>query len=326
MARSDLKIVFMGTPDFAVAPLQALYDAGYTIAAVVTVADKPAGRGRHLQQSAVKQWAVTHELPVLQPVKLRDEQFLGELASFGAHLFVVVAFRMLPAVVWQMPPLGTFNLHASLLPMYRGAAPINHAIINGEQVSGVTTFLLDEQLDTGRILFQEPMDIGPDETAGELHDRMMAVGSSLVVKTCDAMLEKTVIPQPQSSIPDGCLKEAPKIFKDDCRIDWSLPVEVIRNRIRGLSPYPAAFTDLISSDTNEQLTLKIFRARAADRPLKEPGSIETDGRTYLAFACADGWLMVDEVHLSGRKKMKTDDFLRGFNPAGGWLTDKFANR
>lgn len=311
MKRSDLRIVYMGTPEFAVAPLDALSKAGFVIGAVVTVADKPAGRGRQLRHSPVKEWAMSNDVPVLQPVSLKNEVFLKDLAAINADLFVVVAFRMLPAVVWKMPRLGTFNLHASLLPMYRGAAPINHAVMNGEKLSGITTFLLDEQLDTGSILFQELMPVEQNETAGDLHDRMMIAGAKLVVKTCDALASGNITPIAQTLLPVTDLKEAPKIFKDDCRIDWNREGEQIRNQIRGLSPYPAAFTDLLLPG-GQQGSLKIFMVRFESGKVSKTGDINTDGKTCLAFSCADGWIFADEVQLSGRKRMKITDFLRGF--------------
>ncbi|PKP23684.1 MAG: methionyl-tRNA formyltransferase [Bacteroidetes bacterium HGW-Bacteroidetes-22] len=311
MKRSDLRIVYMGTPEFAVAPLDALSKAGFVISAVVTVADKPAGRGRQLQYSPVKEWAISKNVPFLQPVSLKNEVFLKDLAAIDADLFVVVAFRMLPAVVWKMPRLGTFNLHASLLPMYRGAAPINHAVMNGEKFSGITTFLLDEQLDTGRILFQESMPVGQNETAGDLHDRMMIAGAEMVIKTCDALASGNITPIAQKYLPGSDLKEAPKIFKEDCRIDWNRKGELIRNQIRGLSPYPAAFTDLLLPG-EQQASLKIFMAHFESGNIDKTGDIHTDGKTCLAFSCADGWIFADEVQLSGRKRMKIADFLRGF--------------
>lgn len=317
MEREELKIVFMGTPEFAVAPLKALCEAGYPVAAVVTVADKPAGRGRQLQQSAVKQWAVDHQLPVLQPLKLKEEEFLRQLKAFDAHLFVVVAFRMLPQVVWAMPPLGTFNLHASLLPQYRGAAPINHAVINGETTTGLTTFLLDEQMDTGSVLMQEAMEIGADETAGELHDRMMVKGAELVVATCDAIRLGTHSPVAQSAYAPGQLRAAPKIFKENCLIDWNQPAETVRNLIRGLSPYPGAFTRLLSPQ-GEELVLKIFRGRVVADERVVAGAIQSDGKSFLQFACTDGWYQASEVQLSGRKRLKTTEFLRGIDFLGEW--------
>lgn len=303
-----MRIVFMGTPDFAVASLAALQNAGHEIVGVVTAPDKPAGRGQKLQQPAVKQYALAHQIPVLQPQKLRDPEFLAALKDWKAELQVVVAFRMLPEVVWDMPPHGTVNLHASLLPQYRGAAPINHAIINGETESGVTTFLLQHEIDTGNILFSERMSIGPNETAGELHDRMMVIGAHLLVKTIRAIEEGTVVPQAQDALSQGMeLRHAPKIFKTDCEIDWAQPVATVHNLVRGLSPYPTAYTIL------EGKTLKIFRAApepmGSDAP---PGTYDSDGKTFFKCACSDGWLVLQEVQLEGKKRMDVSEFLRGF--------------
>lgn len=297
----------MGTPDFAVASLQALLEAGENVVAVVTVADKPAGRGQKIQESAVKKFAVSNDIPVLQPEKLKDEHFLNALKSFHADLQVVVAFRMLPEVVWNMPPKGTINLHASLLPQYRGAAPINHAIINGEKESGVTTFLLQHQIDTGNILFKESVSIAPSDTAGDLHDKLMAVGARLLIKTVDAIKNDTYQEIPQEKITSDIeLKHAPKIFKEDCKITWDKPLQEVYNFIRGLSPYPTAFTDF------QGKILKIFNCV----PLKEAtnessGSLISDGKHYLRFAAKDGYIEVKEVQLEGKKRMSVDEFLRG---------------
>lgn len=299
-----MKIVFMGTPDFAVASLNALLEAGFNVAAVVTAADKPAGRGQKLQESAVKQYAVSKGIKVLQPLKLKDPVFIDELKAIGADLQVVVAFRMLPEIVWDMPAKGTINLHASLLPQYRGAAPINHAIINGEKESGVTTFFLKHEIDTGDVIFSESVEIKSDETAGELHDKLMVLGSGLLVRTVSAIAtnDYTEQPQPQSSE----LKHAPKIFKDDCIIDWNQPAQKVYNLIRGLSPYPTGFTKL-----NEK-TLKIFKVELEE---KEPGiaagGFLTDGKTYLKFAAKDGFIKLTDLQYEGKKRMQVDEFLRG---------------
>eukprot|EP01133_Synstelium_polycarpum_P013969 gene13969-16471_t len=266
-----MKIVFMGTPDFAVASLDALFKAGFEIAAVVTAADKPAGRGQKLSESAVKKYAQEKGLKVLQPVRLKDPEFIAELHDLKADLQVVVAFRMLPEAVWSMPPKGTINLHASLLPQYRGAAPINHAIINGEKESGVTTFFLKHEIDTGDIIFSEKVSIGPQDTAGELHDQLMQTGAGLLVKTVQAIADGNYTEQPQPQAAD--LKHAPKIFKDFCQIDWNQSAGLIHNLIRGLSPYPTAFTRL-----NDK-TLKIFRAEIEEKePGIAPGGFLTDGK------------------------------------------------
>lgn len=305
----DLKIVFMGTPEFAVASLDALVRAGANIVGVVTAPDKPAGRGMKLQESAVKKYAVEKGLRVLQPEKLRNPQFLEELKGLGAHLQIVVAFRMLPEVVWDMPPMGTINVHGSLLPHYRGAAPINWAIINGEPETGVTTFKLKHEIDTGDILLQERIPIGENETAGEVHDRMKLVGAALLVRTVKGLAEGSLKEVPQSSIVgiEAAIKHAPKIFTDTCRIDWTQQAEQIHNLIRGLSPYPAAFTEL------QRKGLKVFRSeKELTLPTHAPGELATDGKHYLKIACADGYIHLKEVQLEGKKRMSIEDFLRGF--------------
>ncbi|MES2456725.1 MAG: methionyl-tRNA formyltransferase [Bacteroidota bacterium] len=299
-----MKIVFMGTPDFAVASLDALVSAGFEVAGVVTAADKPAGRGQKLQESAVKQYAVSKGIPVLQPLKLKDPVFIAELKALNADLQVVVAFRMLPEVVWDMPAKGTINLHASLLPQYRGAAPINHAIINGEKESGVTTFFLKHQIDTGDVIFSERVQISEDETAGELHDKLMNVGAGLLVRTVTAIVSGNYEEQPQPESEE--LKHAPKIFKEDCLINWNQSAATIYNHIRGLSPYPTAYTTL-----NDK-TLKVFRAELED---KEPGiaagGFLTDGKTYLKFAAKDGFIKLTDLQYEGKKRMPVEEFLRG---------------
>jgi len=306
-----MRIIFMGTPEFAVASLEALLNAGETVVAVVTAPDKPAGRGQKLHQSAVKQYAEAYGIPVLQPEKLRNPDFLTELRAFKADLQVVVAFRMLPEVVWDMPPLGTVNLHASLLPQYRGAAPINHAIINGETESGVTTFRLQHEIDTGNILFSEKVVIAPDDTAGDLHDKLMDIGAQLLVKTVKAIAAGKVNPVAQENLETGVvLKHAPKIFKEDCRIDWHRPVDEVYNLIRGLSPYPTAYTML------DGKTLKIFKvAKEKTREPYAPGTPYTDGTSFLKFACPDGYIAAEEVQLEGRKRMDIEAFLRGYRPS-----------
>lgn len=299
-----MKIVFMGTPDFAVASLEALFKAGFEIAAVVTAADKPAGRGQKLSESAVKKYAQEKGLKVLQPVRLKDPEFIAELHDLKADLQVVVAFRMLPEAVWNMPPKGTINLHASLLPQYRGAAPINHAIINGEKESGVTTFFLKHEIDTGDIIFSEKVSIGPQDTAGELHDQLMQTGAGLLVKTVQAIADGNYTEQPQPQAAD--LKHAPKIFKDFCQIDWNQSTGLIHNLIRGLSPYPTAFTPL-----NDK-TLKIFRAEIEEKePGIAPGGFLTDGKSFLKFAAKDGFLKLTDLQYEGKKRMTTEEFLRG---------------
>jgi len=296
----------MGTPEFAVASLQALLNAGEEIVAVITAPDKPAGRGQKLQESAVKKYALSQNIPVLQPTNLKDPNFIEELKSYNADLQVVVAFRMLPQVVWSMPAKGTINLHGSLLPQYRGAAPINHAIINGETESGVSTFLLQHEIDTGNILFTEKVIILPDDTAEELHDSLMKTGAQLLVKTVKAVKEGKVEGQPQPE-DKGQLKAAPKIHKEDCRIDWNKPVKEVYNFIRGLSPYPTAFT------TVENKILKIYKAKPELTPVTEvPGTPTSDGKTYLKFACQDGYIHVVDLQIQDKKRMNVADFLRGF--------------
>lgn len=302
-----MKIIFMGTPQFAVASLDALITAGCDIVAVVTAPDKPAGRGQKINESAVKQYAVAHGLKVLQPEKLKDPKFLEELKSLQADLQVVVAFRMLPEVVWNMPPRGTINLHASLLPQYRGAAPINWVLINGEKESGVTTFFLKHEIDTGDILFTEKVTLTGHETAGELHERLMNKGAGLLVKTVKGVESGRYNEHPQSALLEGVeLKHAPKIFKEDCLIDWMQPAEVIYNKIRGLSPSPAAYTFL-----NDKL-LKIFNAEyQSAEPGIQPGGFITDNKTFLKFAAQDGFVILKNVQLEGKKQMDIQEFLRG---------------
>lgn len=299
-----MKIVFMGTPDFAVASLSALQQAGLNIVGVITAADKPAGRGQKINESAVKKYAVANNLKVLQPLKLKDPAFLADLKSLDADLFVVVAFRMLPEIVWQMPLKGTINLHGSLLPHYRGAAPINHVIINGEKETGVTTFFLKQQIDTGDVIFSDAVAISDNETAGDLHDKLMNVGANLLVKTVKAIEADDYNEVPQRQSED--LKSAPKIFKEFCKVDWNNTNETVYNHIRGLSPYPTAFTIL-----NDK-TLKIFNAEPENiQPEIEVGNYLTDGKTYLKFATAKGFIKLTDVQLEGKKRMLIDELLRG---------------
>jgi len=302
-----MRIVFMGTPEFAVASLDALVKAGFNIVGVITAPDKPSGRGLKLTESAVKQYAVANGLKVLQPEKLKNAEFLAELKSLQADLQVVVAFRMLPEIVWNMPPKGTINLHASLLPDYRGAAPINWAVINGEAFSGVSTFLLKQEIDTGDVLFTESVAIKEDDTAGDLHDNLMNVGAALLVKTVKAVEAGDYVEKPQEEITtEGELKLAPKLFKEDCLLDWMQPVEKVYNRIRGLSPYPTAYTFL-----NDKL-FKIFKAdKQLSEPGIQPGGFLTDQKTFLKFACTDGFINVTDVQLEGKKRMGVEEFLRG---------------
>ena len=304
---SDVRIIFMGTPAFAVASLKKLVDAGCNIIAVITAADKPAGRGMKITQSAVKEFAVSHGLKVLQPEKLKDPVFIYALRELNADLQLVVAFRMLPEIVWSMPRLGTINLHGSLLPDYRGAAPINWAIINGEKQTGVTTFRLKHEIDTGNILLFRKINIDDDETAGELHDRMKEIGADLLLETVEGIINGRLTEKEQWPIPQEKNKHAPKITTETCRINWGNNVTDIYNLIRGLSPYPAAFTPL------EGKTCKIYRAKKElSTPSIEPGSYETDHKSFLKFACVDGYILVTEIQLEGKKKMGVADFLRGW--------------
>lgn len=310
MSLRQERIIFMGTPEFAVASLAAMVDAGCNVVAVVTAPDRPAGRGMRLRPSAVKEYAVEKGIPVMQPTNLKSADFLRELKAYNATLQVVVAFRMLPEAVWAMPPKGTFNLHASLLPQYRGAAPINHAIINGETETGVTTFFLQQQIDTGHIIMQERTPIGPDETAGELHDRLMLTGAKVVVETVDRIASGDVQAIPQDTVANEGLREAPKIFKETCLIPWEKTVREVFNHIRGLSPYPAAHTILYKGA--EETGLKVFHASAVDDgTVAFPGSLRTDGRTYLHVCCADGWLSLLDVQIAGKRRMPVGEFLRG---------------
>jgi len=303
----DLRIVFFGTPDFAVASLKALVEAGANIAAVVTAPDKPAGRGMQLQASAVKQYATEHNLPVLQPEKLKNPEFVQELKNINADLHIVVAFRMLPEVVWNMPPLGTVNVHASLLPQYRGAAPINWAIINGETETGVTTFRLKHEIDTGNILMQQKVAILPEDNIGSLYQKLMEEGGKLLVATVKGLAEGTLQGIPQDAVAEAALKHAPKIFKEDTLINWTKTAKEIHDLVRGMSPIPGAYTML------QGKTFKIYKSHyESAAPGAEPGNYNTDGKSYLRFAAVDGWLYADEVQAEGKKRMPIGDFLRGF--------------
>lgn len=311
MNPADTRIVFMGTPPFAVASLDALVKAGFTISAVVTAPDKPAGRGLQLQQSAVKKYAIENNLPVLQPVKLKDPAFTNALEALNANVFVVVAFRMLPEIVWNMPPMGTINVHGSLLPSYRGAAPINWAVINGEKETGVTTFKLKAAIDTGNILLQDKLPITEADTAGTIHDKMMVLGAHLLVTTLHGIINNTLAEKDQEEIINNdpnLLKHAPKIFTETCTINWNNTSESIFNLIRGLSPFPGALTKL------DDKIFKIFAAQKEIRSHQNPaGSVLTDNKTYLKFACADGYLHITDLQLEGKKRMQVADFLRGYN-------------
>jgi methionyl-tRNA formyltransferase len=304
---SSPKIIFLGTPDFAVASLHSLIENRFHIAAVVTAPDKPSGRGLRLNESPVKQFALQNSIPVLQPLKLKEPDFLEQLKSFQADIQVIVAFRMLPESVWSMPAMGTINLHGSLLPQYRGAAPINRAIMNGETVTGVTTFKLQHEIDTGNLLMLEEIPIGRNETAGELHDRMKLIGANLVVKTIRGLLDGTLQEKPQMITDPGSLKTAPKIFTADCEIVWQNSVSDIHNQIRGLSPFPGAFTYL------KDKTLKIFKSRPEKyNHTGETGVMETNGKDWLRYLASDGYIYIEEMQLEGKKRMPVADFLRGF--------------
>ena len=304
-----MKIVFMGTPEFAVASLDILVQNKYDIVAVVTVPDKPAGRGQQLQQSAVKKYALEKGLHILQPEKLKDEAFINELKKLNADLQIVVAFRMLPEIVWNMPPLGTYNLHGSLLPKYRGAAPINWAVINGETESGVTSFKLKHEIDTGNMLFQAKAPISKTTTAGELHDTLMHIGANLILKTVQAIESGNYELKPQD---DTQSIHAPKLFKDTCKINWNNSVEKIYNLIRGLSPYPAAFTEFVDKN-NQTLGIKIFVSEMEEvNHLHHAGIIFSDGKTFLKVACSNGYIHIKELQMAGKKRMLVEEFLRGF--------------
>ncbi len=306
----ELRIIFMGTPEFAVASLDALLQAGCNIVAVVTAADKPAGRGMKITESAVKKFAVEKGLTILQPEKLKSPDFIEALQKLKADLQIVVAFRMLPEIVWNMPPLGTINLHGSLLPQYRGAAPINWAVINGEKETGVTTFKLQHEIDTGNILLQKSFLIGEDATAGDVHDTMKMIGAALLVETVKGFAEGSLKEQPQSTVnhqPLTEIKHAPKIFTETCKIDWNKSVDEIHNLIRGLSPFPAAFAFL------HDKMLKIYRCKKEySIPSHAIGEAVTDGKTFLKFTCSNGYIHVTELQLEGKKKMNVEDFLRGY--------------
>lgn len=323
MEKKDLRIVYMGTPDFAVEALRQLVEGGYNVVGVITMPDKPAGRGHKIQYSPVKQYALEQNLPLLQPEKLKDEAFVQALREWKADLQIVVAFRMLPEVVWSMPRLGTFNLHASLLPQYRGAAPINWAVINGDTETGITTFFLKHEIDTGEVIQQVRVPIADTDNVEIVHDKLMMLGGKLVVETVDAILNGVVKPVPQEEMAVvGELRPAPKIFKETCRIDWNQPVKKVYDFIRGLSPYPAAWSELVSPE-GEVVVVKIFetekyirnegkRCRNSRGCFCKVGSIETDGKKYIKVAVPGGFVSVLSLQLPGKKRLKTDELLRGF--------------
>ena len=308
----------MGTPDFAVGSLRALVEGGYNVVAVVTMPDKPVGRHQsELSQSAVKQYAVAHNIPILQPEKLKDPDFLEELRSYRADLQVIVAFRMLPEAVWDMPPHGTFNLHASLLPQYRGAAPINWAIINGDTETGVTTFLLDHEIDTGRIIHQARTPISEDDNVETIHDRLRDIGAGVVTQTVDDIIAGNIRPIDQDTLTtDTEIRHAPKIFKDTCRLAFDLPVKRAFDFVRGMSPYPAAWTELVE-ENGKRTMLKIYATTREETSVTEaPGTVLTDGKTYFKIAFPDGYLALTQLQLAGKKRMTVTDFLRGYHPEG----------
>lgn len=310
-----MRIIFMGTPEFAVASLDILVQNNYEIVAVVTVPDKPAGRGQQLQQSAVKKYALEKGLTILQPEKLKDEAFINELIKLKADLQIVVAFRMLPEIVWNMPPLGTYNLHGSLLPKYRGAAPINWAVINGETESGVTSFKLKHEIDTGNMLFQEKASITKTTTAGELHDTLMKVGAEVILKTVKAIESGNYELKPQD---DSQSIHAPKLFKETCKINWNNSAEKIYNLIRGLSPYPAAFTEFVDKN-NQTLGVKIFISEIEEsQHTHNAGDVKSDGKTFLKVACSNGFIHIKELQMAGKKRMLVEEFLRGFKIEDGF--------
>ena len=308
-----VRIVFMGTPEFAVESLDSLVKGKYKVVAVVTAADKPSGRGLKINESAVKRYAVEHGIPVLQPLKLKDPEFLAQLKGFKADLFVVVAFRMLPREVWSMPRLGTFNLHAALLPQYRGAAPINWAVINGERYTGVTTFMIDDNIDTGNIMLRERCAIGPGETAGDVHDKLMKMGAELTLQTVDGLVRGGISLHVQKEYIQGeeVLRPAPKLTVENCRIDWSRDTESIYNLVRGLSPFPTAWTTIAGKDGGESVQLKIFFGEKSERR-GTPGQILSDGKNFLAVCTGDGALELKELQLAGKKRMDVKSFLAGF--------------
>ena len=317
MEKTELRIVFMGTPEFAVESLKILVENHYQIVGVITAPDKPAGRGQKLRQTPVKEYAMQQGLTVLQPTNLKDPDFIAELKQLNANLQVIVAFRMLPEVVWNMPQLGSFNLHASLLPHYRGAAPINWAVINGDTETGATTFFLQHEIDTGNIIFQRKIEILPHHNAGDVHDNLMMMGSTLVLDTVKAIESGKVNTTPQTVMAEGVeLKPAPKIFKETCKIDWSQQAMQIHNLIRGLSPYPAAWSDWKNHD-GSLTQVKIFETTPIfSSPLK-PGHVDTDGKTWIHVGCADGAIDIKSLQIAGKKQMKTEEFLRGNKIAEG---------
>ncbi len=309
MKKRDLRIVFMGTPDFAVCSLKKLVEEGYNVVGVITAPDKPAGRGQKIHESAIKQYAKTQKLTILQPSNLKNEEFLNELRTLNANLQIVVAFRMLPKAVWQMPEFGTFNLHASLLPDYRGAAPINWAIINGETKTGVSTFFIDEKIDTGEMILQEEVDILPTENAGDLHDKLMTVGSKLVIKTVKLIESDSVKTKPQPENRD--IKTAYKINKSNCKIDWNEDSQTIYNKVRGLSPYPAAWSTLLND--GDELSVKIYKVEKEDSSHSYPAGTIISGKHEVKVAVKNGYINLKEIQLPGKRKMDIKSLLNGYH-------------
>ncbi len=313
MDKKSLRIVYMGTPDFAVEPLKKLVEGGYNIVGCITMPDKEAGRGHHIQYSPVKEYALSQNIPLLQPVRLKDEQFLADLKAWNADLQIVVAFRMLPEVVWNMPRLGTFNLHASLLPQYRGAAPINWAVINGEKETGVTTFFLTHEIDTGKIILQRRIPIGDNECVGDIHDKLMVLGADLVTETVDLILDDKVEAQEQNCFysNESELKPAPKIFKETCKIDWNQDVHYLHNFVRGLSPYPAAWCEL-TDPQGTTISVKIFETEIIETSHNQPiGSFKFD-KKFIDIAVQNGYIRIRSLQIPGKKRLSTEEFLRGY--------------
>lgn len=317
MKKEDLRIVFLGTPEFAVESLDRIYQGGYNIVGVVTMPDKPAGRGHKMLHSPVKQYAESHGLHLMQPVKLKDPDFVNELRSLNANLFIVIAFRMLPEIVWSMPELGTFNLHASLLPKYRGAAPINWAVINGETETGVTTFFLKHEIDTGDIIAKRRIPIKPEDNVGTIHDQLMHIGAELTVATIEDIINGTLktIPQPQEDSEIQQLPGAPKIFKETCKIDWSQPARKIHNLVRGLSPYPCAWTEMTGIPGSETASVKIFETQIIeeDNENPAPGKVSFSGEK-MTVDCGKGSIEILSLQIPGKKRMSTAEFIRGYHP------------
>lgn len=320
MTKEELRIIYMGTPDFAVETLRLLVERGYNVVAVVTMPDKPAGRGHKIQFSPVKQYALSVGLPVLQPERLKDEAFIEELRSYNAHLQIVVAFRMLPQVVWDMPPMGTFNLHASLLPQYRGAAPLNWAIMNGDKETGITTFFLTHEIDTGRVIQRRSIPIADTDNVGIIHDRLMEMGAEMVCETVDNIIADKVVAIAQEELmTDEQLRPAPKIFKDTCHLDFARKVEDLYNQVRGLSPYPAAWCEFVSPE-GEAVGVKVFEAaRHICEHCNTPGTIRTDGKKVIEIACEDGYLQILSLQLAGKKRLTAEELLRGFRLTNDYI-------